>query len=308
MTIIRCHSLSKTYKGNSFPSLENLTLEVAEHSVFGFLGPNGAGKTTTIKILTGLMSPSAGEAWIDGEKVLRNSLKLRSRIGYLGQEATLYKWMKGRELLLFVAALFGMKPKEKNARVDLLLEMSGLKDVAHNKISSYSGGMVQRLGIAQALVSKPKVLFLDEPTSSLDPIGRKEVLEFVSNLKHETTVFMSTHILSDVERVCNFVGILNKGKLLSCDKLENLKSKYATNLCEVACNDNNEAEKLALIIKEKTNLTHKRTDSNLNIFLTDIHNQYRDILKLIYDCDIKTKRIEIKNASLEDIFVELVKN
>jgi len=306
--MIKCVSLAKTYKGNPSPSLDNLNLEVAEHSVFGFLGPNGAGKTTTIKILTGLMKPSSGDAWIDGENVIKNSLQLRSRIGYLGQEATLYKWMKGKELLLFVAALFGMSTKEKKERVDMLLEMSGLKDVAHKKISSYSGGMVQRLGIAQALVSKPKVLFLDEPTSSLDPIGRKEVLEFISNLKLETTVFMSTHILSDVERVCNYVGIINKGKLLSCDKLENLKSKYATNICEVECGNNAEALKLSLIIKEKSNLTFKISGSNLSVFLTDINNQYRDILKLIYTNEIVTNKIEIKNASLEDIFVELVKN
>ncbi|OPZ96302.1 MAG: putative ABC transporter ATP-binding protein YxlF [Bacteroidetes bacterium ADurb.Bin408] len=307
MIIIDCKGIGKTYKGSSQPALHDLNLEVESHSIFGFLGPNGAGKTTSIKILTGLMKPTTGSARVDGVEVLMNSMALRSRIGYLGQEASLYKWMKGRELLHFVAGIFEVPVKERKERVELLLDMSGLAKAAGRKISTYSGGMIQRLGIAQALVSKPKVLFLDEPTSSLDPIGRKEVLEFIQNLHHETTVFMSTHILSDVERVCKHVGILHQGKLLVCDKLETLKNRFATNICEVEFDNENDLEKFNLYLKVHSPFKIKTTDWCTGVFLNNMREDCMLIQKIISDLQLFTRRVEIKDATLEDIFVELVK-
>jgi len=163
--MIRCEALSKCYGGETVMALDQLNLEVEKNSVFGFLGPNGAGKTTTIKILTGLMSHSSGRAWVAGEAVSKNNTNLRRKIGYLGQEQKMYGWMKGEELLQFVGEVFGLSKRERVLKAGELLEMAGLKDAAHKKVSSYSGGMLQRLGIAQALVGKPEVLLLDEPTS-----------------------------------------------------------------------------------------------------------------------------------------------
>ena len=307
MTIINCNNISKLYIENQQLAVDKLSLEVNEHSVFGFLGPNGAGKTTTIKILTGLMKPTSGEAWIAGEKVVKNSIALRSKIGYLGQESAMYKWMKGKELLMFVGEIFGLNKKENELRASFLLEMSGLSVAANKRIASYSGGMVQRLGIAQALVSKPKVLFLDEPTSSLDPIGRKEVLEFIYNLKNETTVFMSTHILSDVERVCDHVGILNNGKLLACEKLEDLKSKFSTNVCEVEFEMDTSFESFIISLKEEINLNNKIAENIVTVYLNDVKREYTQILRILSTLNLNVKRVEITHASLEDIFVELVK-
>lgn len=307
MIIIDCKGIGKTYKGSSHPALQDLNLEIESHSIFGFLGPNGAGKTTSIKILTGLMKPTTGSARVDGVEVVMNSMALRSRIGYLGQEASLYKWMKGRELLHFVAGIFEVPVKERKTRVELLLEMSGLAKAAGRKISTYSGGMVQRLGIAQALVSKPKVLFLDEPTSSLDPIGRKEVLEFVQNLHHETTVFMSTHILSDVERVCKHVGILNQGKLLVSDNLETLKNRFATNVCDVEFDNETDWVTFNQHLSKNTTLKSKNSPLCTGVFLNKTREDCMLIQKIISDLQLFTRRVEITDATLEDIFVELVK-
>jgi len=307
MTIINCHNISKLYKETGQLALDNLTLEMEAHSVFGFLGPNGAGKTTTIKILTGLMQPTSGEAWIASEKVEKNSIALRSKIGYLGQEPAMYRWMKGKELLMFVGDIFGLSKSENRTRASMLLEMSGLTAAANKKIASYSGGMVQRLGIAQALVSKPEVLFLDEPTSSLDPIGRKEVLEFIYNLKNETTVFMSTHILSDVERVCDHVGILNNGKLLACEKLEDLKNKFSTNVCQIEFEMGSNFESFINALKGEHILNYKISENIATVNLMHIQKEYKQILGLLSTLNMDVKRVEITHASLEDIFVELVK-
>jgi len=304
--MISCKQLSKTYRDGNHLALDSLNLSVGTHSIFGFLGPNGAGKTTAIKILTGLMQPTAGEAYVSGEKVVKNSINLRRSIGYLGQEPAMYRWMTGKELLLFVGSIFGLSKKENLSRADILLDMSGLSAFGNKKITTYSGGMVQRLGIAQALVSKPRVLFLDEPTSSLDPIGRKEVLEFIQNLKDETTVFMSTHILSDVERVCTHVGILNKGRLLACDKLENLKSSFSANVCELEFLDSSDISFFLDKLVSDSDLKSKVSDNILSLTLKNPAEDYKQVLKILAASEFDVKRIELTQASLEDIFVELI--
>jgi len=178
MAAIRCQEITKFYKKDRILALDRLDFELHKNVVFGFLGPNGAGKTTAIKILTGLMRPSSGTAVVAGDLVSLNSTRLRYNIGYLSQTPVFYNWMTGKELLFFVGRLFGLSRKENEKRADELLALSGLTDSANRRIGGYSGGMIQRLGIAQAMVNKPEVLFLDEPCSSLDPLGRKEVLEF----------------------------------------------------------------------------------------------------------------------------------
>ena len=214
MSIITIRKLSKTYKKEGVNALNSIDLDVEKNTIFGYLGPNGAGKTTTIKILTGLMVPTGGKAQVAGYEIGLNSLEVRAHIGYLSQNPKYYSWMKGTELLLFTGELYGLSPGENRRRCHELLEMAGLKKAGNRKIGGYSGGMLQRIGIAQALVPYPEVLFLDEPVSSLDPIGRKEVLEFIRLLKEKTTVFMSTHILEDVERICDEVGIIHNGRII----------------------------------------------------------------------------------------------
>ena len=203
--------LTKHYPG--VKALTDLTLEVPAGSIYGFLGPNGAGKTTTLKILGGLIGPTSGTASIAGIPSTAG-LPYRREVGYLAQDPRFYDWMTGRETLRFVASLSPDAGARDRAWIDKVLDTVGLTDAGDRRTKTYSGGMRQRLGIAQALVTSPSVLLLDEPVSSLDPIGRREVLELMAQLRGETTVFYSTHILEDVQRVSDHVAILDGGRLV----------------------------------------------------------------------------------------------
>lgn len=202
--------LTKHYKG--VQALTDLTLDVPAGTIFGFLGPNGAGKTTTLKILAGLARPTAGDANINGVQVSAAG-DHRRELGYLAQDPRFYGWMTGRETLQYVARFHGSDP-DRDSWIGQLLDRVGIADAGDRRTSTYSGGMRQRLGIAQALVGRPAVILLDEPVSALDPIGRKDILDLMRELKGETTVFYSTHILEDVQRVSDHVAILDHGRLV----------------------------------------------------------------------------------------------
>ncbi len=208
---VETRGLTKRY--GDVLALDRLDLVVPEGSVFGFLGPNGAGKTTTLRLLTGLGHPTGGSASVAGIPVERGGLALAGRIGYLDQDPRFYAWMTGRELLELAGRAYGMAGAQLRSRVDETLATVGLTDAARRRIGGYSGGMRQRLGIGQAMLPRPRVLFLDEPVSALDPEGRRDTLELIGRLRGESTVFMSTHILTDVERICDRVAILDRGRL-----------------------------------------------------------------------------------------------
>jgi ABC-2 type transport system ATP-binding protein len=215
--------LTKHYNG--VPALTDVTLEVPAGSIFGFLGPNGAGKTTTLKILAGLARPTSGGAAVNGIPVTPQG-DHRREIGYLAQEPRFYGWMTGRETLRYVGRFYGPDPGRER-RIAELLERVGIAEAADRRTSTYSGGMRQRLGIAETLVGKPAVVVLDEPVSALDPIGRKDVLDLMRSLKGETTVFYSTHILDDVERVSDYVAILDHGRLVKTARTRELLASFA---------------------------------------------------------------------------------
>ncbi len=208
-------------------ALDRLDLVVPRGSIFGLLGPNGAGKTTTIRILTGLARPTAGRATVAGVAVGLDQPELRRRIGYLDQDPRFYGWMKARELLELVGRLHGLRGSELQSRVGEMLARTGLTAAAERRIGGYSGGMRQRLGIAQALINRPQILILDEPVSSLDPEGRRDLLELIAGLRGEATVVFSTHVLADVERICDRVAILDRGRLLTEGPLEDLLAANA---------------------------------------------------------------------------------
>jgi len=219
--VIETHSLTKTYKGVEV--LKPLDLQVHQNSIFGFLGPNGAGKTTTIKLLLGLIRPSGGSASVFGMDTVNQSVDIRSRVGYLPQEPHFYEHLTARQTLRFVARFFFKGPEKAiEERIDEMLELVDLNEKADRPIKTFSGGERQRLGIAQAQVNYPELLILDEPAASLDPIGRRDVLEVMSRLRKYTTVFYSTHILDDVQRVSDTVVILNKGALVVQGPIEEL--------------------------------------------------------------------------------------
>ncbi len=219
--VIETHGLSKAYK--NVQALKSLDLKVAQHSIFGFLGPNGAGKTTTIKLLLGLARPTGGSGSIFGYDIQRQSVEIRQRVGYLAQDPRYYESMTARDTLRFTLGFFFKGPKNKiEERIEETIELVGLADKADRPIRGFSGGERQRLGIAQAQVNYPDLLILDEPAASLDPMGRHDVLEVMERLRKYTTIFYSTHILDDVQRVSDTVCILNRGELVAQAPIQEL--------------------------------------------------------------------------------------
>ncbi|MHA2309811.1 MAG: ABC transporter ATP-binding protein, partial [Candidatus Heimdallarchaeaceae archaeon] len=221
--LISTNGLSKLY--GDFLALDSLNLDVRKNTIFGFLGPNGAGKTTTIKLLLGLLYPTAGSGSVFGLDIVDDSIQIRSRVGYLSQGPRYYKQLKATQILRFVLRFyFSGSRKDIDSRVDEMLDLVDLTDIADRPIRTYSGGEIQRLGIAQAMVNFPELLILDEPAASLDPIGRHSILAVMERLSEYTTIFYSTHILDDVQKVSDEVAILDYGKLLVSGSISELSS------------------------------------------------------------------------------------
>src|SRR6187431_2943138 len=231
MDAIRTEGLTKHYtKGfwrpRPYAALEDLTLHVGQGEVFGFLGPNGAGKTTTLKLLMQLIFPTSGHAEILGRPV--GDVSVRRRIGYLPENPYSYDNLTAEELLVYFARVFGYSLRDGRARAARLLDEVGIGEERRFQLRKFSKGMVQRVGIAQALVNDPEVVFLDEPMSGLDPIGRREVRDLISSLRQEgKTVFMCSHILSDIEVLCDRVAILRGGKLAQVGNLAELRQQVS---------------------------------------------------------------------------------
>ena len=219
--VIDTKGLSKTYNGVA--ALNSLNLQVPKNSIFGFLGPNGAGKTTAIKLLLGLTRPTSGGGAIFGQDIVEDSVEIRKHIGYLAQDPRFYEHMTARETLRFKARFYFRGPaSEIEARIEVTLELVGLEDKADRPIKGFSGGERQRLGIAQAQINFPALTILDEPAAALDPMGRRDVLEVMQRIQKHATIFYSTHILDDVQRVSDNVAILNHGRLVAMAPIEEL--------------------------------------------------------------------------------------
>ena len=223
LPVISTRGLSKSYR--RVHALKPLDLTVSRGSIFSFLGPNGAGKTTAIKLLLGLTRPTSGVGTVFGRNITTEGVEIRSRIGYLAQEPRFYDFMTARETLRFTARFFYAGPEKAiERRIDESLELVGLKEKADRKVRGFSGGERQRLGLAQAQINDPELLILDEPAASLDPMGRRDVLSIMESFKERATIFYSTHILSDVQRVSDSVAVLKDGKLLAQAPIEELLS------------------------------------------------------------------------------------
>jgi ABC-2 type transport system ATP-binding protein len=306
MTAIQIEGLQKFYNG--VHALDGLTLTVAENTIFGFLGPNGAGKTTTIRLLTGLAAPSGGKAWVAGQEI-RAGRKVAARIGYLPEEPAFYGWMSPLEVLDQVGRLFGLSAAARRQRTTELLDLTGLDEVKKRRIAGFSRGMRQRLGLAQALVNRPEVLFLDEPVSALDPLGRKEVLELIERLRGQCTIFMSTHILSDVERVCDTVGIINKGKLVVEANQRELLERYTLPAFEVEVEDGQTAALAGWAQQLNGQDWVKSTvveGSRVRVVVKDVQAARQAMLAAAASSGLAVRRYEIVTPSLEDVFLQLV--
>jgi ABC-2 type transport system ATP-binding protein len=307
---IYCQGLTKRY--GEITALAELDLAVPYGSVFGFVGRNGAGKTTTMRLLAGLALASAGRAWVAGLETTRLSRLARARFGYLPQDPAFYTWMSAREYLDYVGRIQGLAAGERKRQVEELLALSGLVEAAKRRIAGFSGGMLQRLGIAQALIGNPPVLLLDEPTSALDPAGRREVLDMIASLRGKTTVFLSSHILTDIERVCDTVSVLHKGKLVLVSDREALLEQYAVNAAELEFDGlNHEAEDPRLERLEATLLGCawvtglKREGRLVRVMVQDLAQGKHELLPLVLSHELVLNRLEWVRPSLEEIFLQL---
>jgi ABC-2 type transport system ATP-binding protein len=300
---IKTTGLTKTYGEKR--ALDDVNLVVPEGSIFGFLGPNGAGKTTTLRILTGLARPTSGSVQILSHDVAMAGNEVRADVGFLPDVPGFYEWMTAEGLLRFAGGLFGIGGPVLEERVAMLLDLAGLGGVK-TKIGGYSRGMKQRLGVAQALVNAPKLLLLDEPTSALDPIGRKDVLDMLTSLRGRTTVFFSTHILSDVERVCDTVAILDRGRVVAHGPIDELKARYGVQ--KVVVEVTGGADELAEEIGRQGWATAIARGSNGSIEVTvaDVDRAQREIPLIVAAQRIGLSRFEAGEMGLEEVFVELV--
>lgn len=284
--------------------LKGLDLTVPAGSVFGFIGKNGAGKTTTMKTIVGLMEQDEGTVKVCGENVRFGQTPTNRFIGYLPDVPEFYNFMTPYEYLVFCGEITNMEKSAASKRADELLDLVGLDKDAKRRIKGFSRGMKQRLGIAQALLNSPKLLICDEPTSALDPVGRKEVLDILTGVKNQTTVLFSTHILSDVERICTDIAFLNDGAVCLDGKLADIKSAYRKDEYVIETEDNMSA---ALLIKAFPELIAFGEDEPKNVlnFRGDAETFYR-IIGFISDNKVGVAKIEKQEPSLEALFMEVV--
>lgn len=303
MEALKIENLHKSFGTNKI--INGLSMSIPENTIFGFLGKNGAGKTTTMKMILGFLKKDEGSIEVFGEEVSFGQSKTNRFIGYLPDVPEFYGYMTAKKYLNLCGAITGLSKNEiKNKSVELL-ELVGLRDV-NKRISGYSRGMKQRLGIAQALLNSPKLLICDEPTSALDPLGRKEILDIILKIKDFTTVIFSTHILSDVEAICDHVVVLDKGKNVlegSIDELKNIKRK---NTIKIRFKSNEELKAFKSLDKFSNLVTNEKGDT---LYLTDeeTHLKDIDILYELYKLNIFPLEIKIEEPTLENIFMEVTK-
>jgi ABC-2 type transport system ATP-binding protein len=308
--VIETRGLGKTYKDVS--ALKSLDLTVSKNSIFGFLGPNGAGKTTTIKLLLGLAKPTAGSATVFGHDIVHDNVEIRKRVGYLAQDPRYYEHMTARETLHYTARFFFTGPqKEIEARVNDTLELVGLTDKADRPIKGFSGGERQRLGIAQAQINYPDLLILDEPAASLDPQGRRDVLEVMDRLRKHTTIFYSTHILDDVQRVSDTVAILNKGLLVAQAPIEQLLAGGSGATIYVLTLKGDAAEAQQRVAAQPwvaaLQATTSDSHSEWQVSVTDEAAAEDQLLRLVLaNSQLRVTEFGRKKYELEEVFLSMV--
>lgn len=301
---VKISGLVKDYNG--LHAVNHLDLSVPKGSIYGFLGPNGAGKTTTLKMIVGMTEPTSGEIEIMGKKVTFGSSYGRDIIGYLPDVPGFYDWMTAKEFLIFSGELFSIPKKTLNDRVKELLSLVDLTKHKNKKIGTYSRGMKQRLGIAQALVNNPQIVLLDEPVSALDPIGRKEVMDIIFSLAGKVTVFFSTHILSDVERICDRVVIINEGKKVLEDSMNNIRKVPDIRELEIELENEKDSEYILALQNESSIESILVDHSKVIIKTRDLDHARNQLNEVIYTKQILVKKMFVKEISLEDIFMKAV--
>ncbi|TET55412.1 MAG: ATP-binding cassette domain-containing protein, partial [Actinobacteria bacterium] len=304
---IEVKNIEKTYRLRGRRYIEavgGISFEVEEGETFGFLGPNGAGKTTTIGVLTTRVKADSGTAFIDGTDI-KKKVELKRKIAVVPQMLTLDRSLTARENLLFHAKYFGVKKEEREKQADDLLEWFGLKDRSDDFVRSFSGGMSQRLMIARALMHKPKVLFLDEATTGLDPQSRRLLWDKIRDLnKNGQTIFLTTHYMEEADVLCNRVAIIDKGKVLAIDKPAKLKKMIPSlNIIEAEVS---EYKKEFVTDLKKLNIDDLRIDDGkLSLSAQDGKPLVQQVVNIATKYDLEVRSIQLHTPTLEDVFIHL---
>jgi len=301
MGIIEARNLTRRFNG--LTAVDHVNLDVEEGEIFGFLGPNGAGKTTTIKMLTTLLRPSEGEARICGYDVVRQPSSVRRVIGVVFQEPALDDRLTGWENLDFHARLYGLDRREREERIEEVLELVGLRDRADELVENYSGGMKRRLEIARGLIHWPRVLFLDEPTLGLDVQTRRAIWEYVLKLNRieGVTVFLTTHYMEEADYLSHRVAIIDHGRILAVDKPKNLKDMIGGDIVIVSCSDPKplarELEKLNWVKEVKVR------GGEVNIYVDLGERKIRDIIVMAERLGVEIESVTLRKPTLEDVYL-----
>jgi ABC-2 type transport system ATP-binding protein len=306
--VIHTQGLSKSF--GEVHALKSLDLRVPQKSIFAFLGPNGSGKTTTIKLLLGLLKPTSGGGKIFGKDIVRDSVDIRANVGYLPQDARFYEHMTARQMLDYTAKFFYAGPQaEIDKRVNEMIELVGLEGKADRPIKGFSGGERQRLGIAQAEVNYPDLLILDEPAASLDPQGRRDVLEVMSRIRKYATIFYCTHILDDVQRVSDQVAIVNQGELITLAPIEELLTGtgdvvYTVTLSGDAHSAYSQITQLPWISGIAASQQGDQTTWQVSV--TDEDAAKDQLMGMLVSSGLKVSNFSRKEQNLEDVFINII--
>jgi ABC-2 type transport system ATP-binding protein len=303
--MIKVANLVKNYR--NVEALKAISFEVDKGSVFGFIGRNGAGKTTTMNILTGLIRFNSGKIFIKGKDFLKHKRELVKSIGYLPETPAFYNYMNAYQYLNFMRDIIGFDAEKSGKYIKRLIEMVKLTKQAKRRISGYSRGMKQRLALAVAFMNNPEILFLDEPASALDPEGRLEMLELIESLKNDRiTIFISTHILNDAERVCDKICIIDEGKIILTEDLSQLYKTYIQPIFDIEFEEEpgkevNRLKKLSWIE------SIKRKGRRVSLYIKDIDHAKKEVLKEISKLKVNISSYQIRKSTLEDIYIRMIK-
>jgi len=300
MALIHVENLEKSFK--DIKVIKGLNFELEAGKCVALIGANGAGKTTTLKMLSGLLKPSHGSICFEGVKKRDDIRKL---IGYLPQHPVFYDWMTASEFLEYAGKLSGLSTREAKQRSYELLELVGISDARNKRISKYSGGMKQRLGIAQAVIHRPKLIMLDEPVSALDPFGRREVLELLEKLKEEATVLFSTHILNDAEEVCESIIFLHKGQIIESGTMNEFREKYQQSKIDLVFQESPEVYLNALTDHPEV-ISIQVEGYKASILVNDLNAVKGLVLNMAVQGDWPLYKYEISSITLEDVFMKVV--
>lgn len=300
MALVHVENLVKSFK--DLKVIKGLNFELESGKCIALIGANGAGKTTTLKMLSGLLEPSEGSIHFEGENKEDDHRRL---IGYLPQHPVFYEWMTAREFLEYAGKLSGLSSKEAKERSNELLELVGIADAKNRRIGKFSGGMKQRLGIAQAIIHRPKLIMLDEPVSALDPFGRREVLELLEKLKQEATVLFSTHILNDAEEVCESILFLHDGEIIESGTMDQFREKYQQSKIDLVFQGSAD-DYLKSLGNDPKIISIKIEGTKASVFASDIDDVKSTILKKAVQENWPLYKYEISSISLEDVFMKVV--